>query len=447
MKKVLSIILAIALIATLCTANVFAAEQEDLVGNFCTKNTQTPVQLSNSEINTYGSLLSIGHKFTGVYFGCPSWSDNIGSLTLTLWKWDTNYKTTTASTPIKGPEAFADYEDNSFLGFSFEEAQEAGLYYMEISEAEDSGSGVGIWTAELNYKGQAVFVDGEYVKKANIRTKVDFAEEFEGDPYGEMPEFKQKVEGFGNDNQYPYEVYFNDFTECLDVSSYGVSFSKNEDETFHVTVAMGSVDSQYPLTFTGINEDYDPYDNGISCSEYPYMALRLKLSPYTTAGDPGFGECFFYTSSIAGATGGYSASIPYDWTKTDEWQTVVIDPTTNTKFKTNALENEDVWLGMRFDVLSGTPSEEINMDIAWIAFFGSEEAAKAFDGDFENIPEPTAVPTAVPTAEPTAAPTAEPAAEPTEAPKNNGGCGSVIGSASVVVIACAALVALRKKEN
>lgn len=58
---------------------------------------------------------------------------------------------------------------------------------------------------------------------------------------------------------------------------------------------------------------------------------------------------------------------------------------------------------------------------------------------------PTAAPTAAPTAEPTAVPTAAPTAAPTEAPKDKG-CGSIIGAGAVAVLLAAAVV-IRKKED
>ena len=116
-------------------------------------------------------------------------------------------------------------------------------------------------------------------------------------------------------------------------------------------------------------------------------------------------------------------------------------------------------------MLNNTPKQDVEIDIDWMAFFQSEEAALAFDGDFDKVD--AAQPTATPTAEPTATPevteapvaTAEPQAteapveNPTEAPAptaepgKKGGCKSMVGGAVVTLIAVSALVFVKRKEN
>lgn len=48
----------------------------------------------------------------GIY--CPNWSSSTKSMTLTLYKWDTDYTTTLASTPVNSRH-FTSYGDNSRL--------------------------------------------------------------------------------------------------------------------------------------------------------------------------------------------------------------------------------------------------------------------------------------------------------------------------------------------
>ncbi len=451
MKKFLAILVALSVLAGTFAITSFAAVQEDLVGNFCSKTTSTACPMSGAQFETLGAVMAIGHKFDGVYFGCPSWSENFGSITFTVWKWDTNYEKTVQANPIVPAYTAVDYEDNSWLGFKFETALDAGVYYMEMSEAVDTqGGGVGVWTGETSYAGQAVLRDGEYIPNINLRAKVDFTESFEGDAYGTLPELKKEDNGLGGDDKNPAPVHFTDFSEYVGTDSFGVSISQNEDGTFHFHVASGSMDSQYPITYSQMDPDYDLFE-GVSCQEYPYIAMRIKLDAKKDFGD---GECFFYTTSCQGAAGGYSGSIIYDWT-TSDWQTVVIDPTANKTFQTNAVDNGDCWAGMRFDVLSGTPDQDADMDIAWIAFFADYEVAKAFDGNFEAVVYATEAPA---TAAPTEAPATD-APEPTTAPADatkapdkadddgKKGCGGFACNAGLVLSAVFAARILRKKNE
>lgn len=81
---------------------------------------------------------------------CPSWSNDIGSLTMRVYKWNTDYATTVAGTPA-AEETFVDYVDNDWLIMYFNadgaKGLEAGEYLVTLGDGVDeSGSGVGLWT-------------------------------------------------------------------------------------------------------------------------------------------------------------------------------------------------------------------------------------------------------------------------------------------------------------
>ena len=81
---------------------------------------------------------------------CPSWSDDVGSLTFKLYRWDTDYETTIAKDPVYS-ETFEDYSDNSDLTLTCKTADsrgaEAGEYLFYIGDGVDANnSGVGIWS-------------------------------------------------------------------------------------------------------------------------------------------------------------------------------------------------------------------------------------------------------------------------------------------------------------
>lgn len=463
MKRLIALLVSVLMIAGLCTVS-FAADQEEVSGNFCPADTNTPINMNGAPFDTIGSVFSIAAPATEVHFGCPSWNDDVGQLTVTLWKFDTDYETTKKKDPVAGPKEFVDFEDNSKIGFVFETPLAAGVYFMELSDAYDEGgasSGVGVWSCEAKYPGQAVFRDGEYVEKLALRMIVNFAAEIEGDPYGELPKFDKVDTGLGGDSPLPSFMYVKmskqDFSDREQIDD--VQISANEDGTMHVVVPSGTQDSKFSLTLADLF-DIDE-DAAHDCLTYPYLALRVKLCDTTV--NMGSGEAFFYTTSVSGAISGYAAAIRYNYEIAD-WQTVVVDPTANKSFIDYAFAEDD-WLGFRFDPLNITPTQDFAFDIDWIAFFQSEEAALAFDGDFDKMEaeKPTKAPTPTPTntPEPTETPAetekpseetaaSEPTQKPEDEPKNNNkrGCGSVAGGAfAVVSLAAATIFVARRKEK
>ena len=463
MKKLFALLVAAALVLSMMVVPSFAAVAEDSPGNY-NPDTSSALQMLNV-VDTLGSVISTVGDVNAVGIICPSWSNNVGNLTVTLWKWDTDYATTTASTPLK-QEKFENFEDNAFLGFEFEDSDPLpkGVYYIELSEPEDDA--VGAWTGQTAYPGQLTFQDGEYVPKLCLRMYVGYVTPLEEGqlPYGEMPSVEAPKKAVGGDGVEPSEYYFDMTKEDLDLfvesSTSTVEFSANEDGTLHVVVPEGANDSMASLVFANLFD----YDEDVACAEYPYMAIRLRVCEGST--NEGSGEAFLYTTTIGGATAGYSSAIVYDYS-TNDWQTIVIDPSANKTFLDNALEG-DCWQGFRFDPINKIPASTVAFDIAWIAFFENEEAALAFDGDwaaFEErkpTPEPTPEPTATPeptdppteTTEPVGEdPTAEPAENPTKGPdeskpETKKGCGGIVGGMAVMAcVALAATVVIKKKER
>ncbi len=91
----------------------------------------------------------------------PSFSDNIGNLTIKVFTWNTDYDTTVAGEPVYTQE-FVDFADNSSLLCEFEEGQiPAGTYLILVCDAVDEGEGVGVWTGRP-YK--TANMPEEYVK-------------------------------------------------------------------------------------------------------------------------------------------------------------------------------------------------------------------------------------------------------------------------------------------
>lgn len=80
---------------------------------------------------------------------CPSYGENTGSLTFSVYKWNGDYATTIAAMPIVS-ERFVDYKDNATLMLDLCDTSGKGLaegeYLWRIHEGADpDGNGVGIY--------------------------------------------------------------------------------------------------------------------------------------------------------------------------------------------------------------------------------------------------------------------------------------------------------------
>lgn len=401
-----------------------------------------------------GSHFSIAADATFVGVGCPSWSNNIGNLTVSLYAFNKDYNTSVSAAPIATHE-FVDYEDNAFLGFSFTESDplKAGEYVVQISDAvpDEATGGVGVWVQQ-EFAGQVFYEDGERNAELSLRMSVVFINEPET-PYGTLTgESAEGGEG-GDINYTPYLdaiLKFSDedaeFYYTMDNAMYIDSLEITDEGYLAVEVIPGN-DPQFYL-------EIPSWIDGPSREDYPVMLIRMKQ----TAGNILNGEIFFSTTEFAGPTAGGNVVVNYE--KTNDWQNVIVNFKSNKNF-------QGMLQRMRFDII-GETTEDCSYLIDYILFFESVDAAKAFKHeDLETIlssrptPEPatpTPEPTPTPTAKPTTAPTQTQAAQ-TAAPTSDntqteeGGLSSteiiIIVVCAVLVVAAAVIITviLRKKKK
>lgn len=82
------------------------------------------------------------YSFTAITVRCPSWSDNIGTLVFTMYKWDSNYTKSVSSAPII-KKTFENFADNAELSLTYNFP--AGNYILEITNPTTSYNTVGVW--------------------------------------------------------------------------------------------------------------------------------------------------------------------------------------------------------------------------------------------------------------------------------------------------------------
>lgn len=91
----------------------------------------------------------------------PSYSDNIGSMKIKVFAWNTDYATTIAGEPLQVDE-FVDFTDNDTLVCEYDEGViGAGKILILACEGVDEGEGVGLWMGKP-YK--SADLPEEYVK-------------------------------------------------------------------------------------------------------------------------------------------------------------------------------------------------------------------------------------------------------------------------------------------
>ena len=92
----------------------------------------------------------------------PSYSDSIGTLSMKIFAWDTDYDTTVAKEPLQ-VDTFVDFPDNERITSYYEEGKIGPGTYMVLvcDPVDDSGSGVGLWTNGVIRNDEFLLEDAE----------------------------------------------------------------------------------------------------------------------------------------------------------------------------------------------------------------------------------------------------------------------------------------------
>ncbi|MBQ8642363.1 MAG: hypothetical protein IJ480_09125 [Clostridia bacterium] len=125
-------------------------DKHQYIDMYVQEGDRSPVSLMNAGSSVAARITFAEGFLEEASIACPSWNDNVGSLTMKIFKWDTDYNTTVAAEPVFS-QTYADYSDNEILYAEFftEESRglEAGEYLWWLGDGVDSsGSGVGLWT-------------------------------------------------------------------------------------------------------------------------------------------------------------------------------------------------------------------------------------------------------------------------------------------------------------
>jgi len=118
-----------------------------------------PDNLVADQGETAGMVYTADSSFTGISVNCPSWGNNIGNLTLTIYQWTSQgYDASVSGTPLAEKE-FVNFEDNSKLRLDFNDLP-AGYYVWELSKATEV---VGVWKNVESTESAMSYFNGDKV--------------------------------------------------------------------------------------------------------------------------------------------------------------------------------------------------------------------------------------------------------------------------------------------
>ena len=105
-----------------------------------------PFKVTDSDTAAVRFTLPAGCSLTSLYGTFPSWSDNIGSMDLCLYRWEGNYASTVAGQPVYR-QTIRDYVDNGRLSFYIPDGTVKGGTYLCVF-CRGSENPVGVYFCE-----------------------------------------------------------------------------------------------------------------------------------------------------------------------------------------------------------------------------------------------------------------------------------------------------------
>lgn len=124
--------------------------------------------------NSAGLKFTATSPFYAINATCPSWGNNLGSLTFRLYKWNNSYAESVEGS-VLAEKTIENFPDNGKLPLTFSK-QEAGTYLWELSHGTEM---VGVWkydqkneTAVSYFNGKEV--SGNYESEISYTTNLQF---------------------------------------------------------------------------------------------------------------------------------------------------------------------------------------------------------------------------------------------------------------------------------
>ncbi len=181
MKKIISLILVFAMIATGTLVALSANPQLPLADKEAeyvhdTSANHSAVQITSTQL--VAQYLKIDKPFKSIQAKCPSYSDSVGNLTMRLYNWAGDYNSTVKGQIVMEQE-WVDFGDNAWVGIVTPEgtALPAGEYLWILADPVQT---VGIWKGDFDNLDtniiQESYVSGQLVEGCH-ECRVFYADE------------------------------------------------------------------------------------------------------------------------------------------------------------------------------------------------------------------------------------------------------------------------------
>ena len=298
-----------------------------------------------------------------------SYGNDTGSVTMALFAFDTDYDISLLNSPV-AEYTFVDFPDGGdlALNFSADDPLPAGEYILVLYDMKDStptangGSkqGIGIFLHEP-HEGQRSYVNGAHVSDCSMPVSVKYATTPE--PLYGIPTKPSAVDVSFAPHMGAALDFRKETTKAQLSAEYQSKASYVTEGGESYLRLKASKDASDPFQFISLPNTV------IKCSEYKYVAIRIRR----TEGSNLNAQLYFITDET---DIGEAASIKWVYEDTADWQTVILN-----------LGDKDNYIGslkaLRLDYFQDSPGEH-HVDVQYIALFRSEEAARAFYGNFDD---------------------------------------------------------------
>ncbi len=171
MKKILCLVLTLTLILSLCCTATYAYEVPRIIFSATSSATETQHYGSDSkhilmpgDAKEIGQLFTVGSnkQLTEITIRWHSWGNNIGSITMNLYYWNNDYKTTKKSKPLF-THTFVDFSDSQKMSVPLSSPIDGGDILAVFSNPVEQ---VGPWYTSFS-QGK-MFVDGVHKPDSSI---------------------------------------------------------------------------------------------------------------------------------------------------------------------------------------------------------------------------------------------------------------------------------------
>lgn len=212
--------------------------------------------------STAGMKFTATAPFYGVEAHCPSWNNDIGNLTMTLYKWDTNFSKSISGAPI-AQQTFVNYADNAELAMTFGSPLSAGDYVWVLDNPTET---VGVWKWTTGTSDAVSYYNG-------VQTTGNYSSYIAYSPNS----YTSLVNGATDDNRTAVQIANGSMVSTYEGGAEGIT---QKDQRYTRT---GYYLRKYNNFQSGLNNEAD---GAVRLFRLAELYMNFAESAYESTGDP-----------------------------------------------------------------------------------------------------------------------------------------------------------------